>query len=39
MLGKICLTFAVTITVIWIISLTLVVAGGAVWALQKLGGM
>jgi hypothetical protein len=39
MLSKICLVFAVLISIVWIVSLTMVVVGGAVWALQKLGGM
>nr|DAI29585.1 MAG TPA: Glycine rich protein family [Caudoviricetes sp.] len=39
MLSKICLVFAVLISIVWIVSLTVLVACGAVWALQKLGGM
>lgn len=39
MLGKICFVVAVLISLVWAISLTLVIAGGAVWALQKIGGM
>jgi len=39
MLSKICLVFAVLISVVWIVSLTVLVGCGTVWALQKLGGM
>lgn len=39
MLGKMCLVFAVLISVVWMVSLTVLVGCGAVWALQKLGGM
>jgi hypothetical protein len=39
MLSKICLVFAVLISIVWIVSLTVLVGYGAVWALQKLGGM
>lgn len=39
MLGKICLAVFILLTAIWGVSLTMVVIGGAVWALQKLGGM
>lgn len=39
MLSKICLVFAMLISIMWIVSLTVLVGCGAVWALQKLGGM
>ena len=39
MLGKICLVLAMLISIVWIVSLTVLVGCGAVWALQKLGGM
>nr|DAL30350.1 MAG TPA_asm: Glycine rich protein family [Caudoviricetes sp.] len=39
MLSKICLVFAVLISIVWIVSLTVLVGCGAVWVLQKLGGM
>lgn len=39
MLSKICLVFAVLISIVWMVSLTVLVGCGAVWALQKLGGM
>lgn len=39
MLNKICLVFAVLISIVWIVSLTVLVGCGVVWALQKLGGM
>lgn len=39
MLGKICLAVLILLTAIWGVSLTMIVVGGAVWALQKLGGM
>jgi len=39
MLSKICPVFAVLISIVWIVSLTVLVSCGAVWALQKLGGM
>lgn len=39
MLGKICLAVLILLTAIWSVSLTMIVIGGAAWALQKLGGM
>lgn len=39
MLSKICLVALILLIAIWGVSLTMVVVCGAVWALQKLGGM
>ena len=39
MLSKICLAVLILLFAIWGVSLTMVVVGGAIWALQKLGGM
>lgn len=39
MLSKICLAALILLIAIWGVSLTMVVVGGAVWALQKLGGL
>lgn len=39
MLSKICFAVLILLTVTWGVSLTMVVVGGAVWALQKIGGM
>jgi hypothetical protein len=39
MLSKICLVFAVLISIVWIVSLTVLVGCGAVWALKNLGGL
>lgn len=36
---KICLLFAMLISVVWLISLSVLVGCGAIWALQCLGGM